>query len=632
MEKTSKIFVGTLLLLAFLALFSFASASSFSVTGETSKNANHSTTVTGYLTIKNTNSSVNFSEVKIISQNGSLSFSYSPNPFSLNYNEEKNISYSIIIPAHLAQGTYNYNYTINATNNSVYNETQTGQITINVQPSSSLQILNSPIVVYEGTNTTNIQIKNTGNTQLNNVVLTIENGTIKYNVLTSAQTINAGETKTYSVFVDSSAAGTSLRSYTNQVNATSGSVLATAQIKFEKSYCKYGKNSSSFIRISDIEDRSSGDDFEWAPLKDISLRIEVDNNADVSKRVTVKVGLYDKIKEKFVELKDGEKELEQTIRIKDGDDEYFNFEFKLPADIKAENNRYVLYIKAFERGEESSTCDSDYKTISIDFDEDVVAEILELPNLLTCGSSAFASLRVFNLNLGDEEKMRVNLYSNELGLNLYSEQFELDEDESEVVSFNFVVPEGKEEKSYRITFYLEHDYRESLDSYKQQENLGTYTIRVSGDRCKPASQPLISAKLLNGTKTKVGENLEIEITISNTLSTQQNIVVSLKDYENWASSASLSETNFVLPANASKTIKATFVPKTAGNQEFNIRIVYGINSKEQKVSVSIEEAEENLFIKAYNHIKNNLTYYLTIAIIVLIIAIIFVLIIKTFKK
>ncbi|MEM4719503.1 MAG: putative S-layer protein, partial [Candidatus Pacearchaeota archaeon] len=344
MEKTKKFIFGIFIFLVLLSLFSLASASSFSISGETSKNANHSSIVTGYLTIKNTNSSVNFSAVKIISQNGNLSFSYSPDPFSLDYNEEKNVSYSITVPAHLSPGVYNFNYIINSTNNSVYNETKTGQIAVNVQASSSLQILDSPIVVYEGTNTTTIHVKNTGNTQLNNVVLTIENGTVKYPVLTGAQTINAGETKSYTVLVDASGVGSALTSYINNLNATSGSIVASSQIKFEKSYCRFGENSSSYIKITEIEDRSSGDDWEWSPLKEVSLRIEVENRADSSKRVTVKLGLYDTVKAKFVELKDGEKELEQTIRIKENDEEKFNFDFKLPADLKQESGRYRLYV------------------------------------------------------------------------------------------------------------------------------------------------------------------------------------------------------------------------------------------------------------------------------------------------
>ncbi len=616
-------------ILFLLVLISFSSASSFQINGETTKNANHSTTIGGYLTIKNINNSINFTNVVLKSQNGNLSFSYAP--FSLNYNEEKNVTYSIVIPAHLSPGVYNYNYIINATNGTI-NETKTGVITINVQPSYSLEIVSSPVKVYEGTNTTTINVKNKGNVYLNNVVLAIQNGTIKYNILTSGQNIAAGETKTYFVYVDSSTIGSSLTNYKNQVNASSGSVVATGEIWFEKSFCKYGENSSSYIKIVDVEDRSSGDEWEWVPLKDISIRVEVENNADDSKRVSVRLGVYDSVKGKFLELKDGERELEQTIKIKENDEEYFNFEFKLPADLKEESNRYKIYIKAFEKGKEQTSCDSDYKEITIDFDEDFIADIIEMPSLVSCGGSGFISLKVFNLNLGDEEKMRVKLYNSELGINLYSEQFELDQDESEIVSFNFVVPEGKEEKSYRITFYLEHDYRESLDDYREKENLGVYNIKVAGNKCKPLIQPLISAKLFNGTETKVGKDLIVELTIINTLSTQQNFIVSLEGYDVWASSASLEETTFTLGANQSKKIKATFVPIKEGDQEFNVNLLYGINVKEQKISVSINPKEKNFFVIVYENIKKNLTYYLTIAIIILIVLIILLLVIKSAKK
>lgn len=636
MIKMKKTFVGMLAVLFLLNLVVLANAESFSVTGDTTKTAIHGTTISGTITINNTDNTINFTQVKLISQNSSLTFSYSPDPFSLNYGETKQINYNIVIPQYASPGNYDYDFLINATNGTE-NVSETKTITVTVNQTKSLEILSTGLSVYDGKNETTISVKNKGNVNLNSVELTITNSSdYGFNVLTSPQNINAGSTVNYLVKITKLSSSTKLGSVQHSVLAkASDGTNATASLTLETSYCRAGEQGNS-IKISEVDDRSSGDDWVWAPLKKVNIRVEVENNADVRRSITVKLGLYDVDKKKFVSLSTDEKELEQTIRIDKNDDEYYNFEFTLPADLRDGGN-YRLYVKAFEKGKESESCTSYstdlsnyyYQNIEIDYEEDVIIDEVEFPTFFTCGSLQSVSFKVYNLNLGDEEKMRVNVYSFELGLNVYSEQFELDEGESETISLNFLVPEGKEAKTYRIKVSVEHDYRESLDVYKDSTEVGVFSVRVEGDKCvlPLTSQPRISAKLSENTETKVGKDLSLEITLTNSLNTTQNFILSLDGYETWASSLSLNESSFTLNAGETKTIKATFRPTKAGTHEFTIKAVYGARTAEQKVSVTIEESIDWLS-KLKRNLKENATFYLTIGIFVVLILIILVIVLK----
>ncbi len=424
--------------------------------------------------------------------------------------------------------------------------------------------------------------------------------------------------KDYSTIVNFNAT----RSFLNASNETETEILQKSlTTRIENTYCRYG-NQGNLIKIDSIEDRSSGDDWEWEPLKVVKIRVEVENR-DTSKRsITTKLALYDSAG-KSVWLSLDEKEIEETIRIASEDDARFEFEFTLPADLKR-NEDYTLYVKAYDK--ESDQCISSSQEIEIDTDKEVIMDELEIPSVLFCGETNTISLKLYNLDLGDEEEMRVNLYSKDLGLNLFSDQFELDEGDNEYVYFDFSIPTGTDTKSYKITFYTEYDYKESSDSYRKNINLGTYTVSVGGDKCKAKASPTINATLDSETETKVGEDLVVRILIKNPLETS-SFIVALEGYDSWASSATLDVSSFNLNKDGTKTVTATFKPKEAGTQEFTIQAIYGGEVIKQKVTVDVEESS-NWFSKIRESLNGNLTFWLTIAIFIVLILIIVVFLVR----
>lgn len=582
---------------------------------------NHGSTTSGVISIKYENSSQNLSSVTL----SGVNLSFSPNNFQLINGETKNITVTASIPQYNPVETKTFNFLINGTNGT-YVTGLSSSFNVQVNASASLSIPAS-VSISEDQNQTTVVITNNGNIQQTNVALSIANGSyFGFNVLDGPQTINAGSSYTYTVKVVKLTSSSTPGLVNHLMNITSSQSSLSGNLVVERSYCKYGEQGNS-IRITSVDD---DDDFEWEPLMDVELEVEVENRADSSVKAVVKMGLYDLTEREFVEFASGDDELEETVRISDDDDEVVKFNFKLPATISPDNE-YKLYIKAYESGEEDSECNSwVVEDVKIDSDYEVIMDELELPSLFVCGATNVVSLRVHNLELGDEELMRVNLYSSDLGLNVYSDEFELDEGDDEYVSLEFTIPENKEAKTYKITFYAEYDYRESSDTFRDSESLETYTITVGGDKCKLKSSPSIGANLQANTETVVGKDLTVEITITNPSDLDSsNFIVALEGYSSWASSVDLDQSSFNLAPGESKKIIATFNPTRSGEQEFVVKAIYGSRVQEQRITISVDES--NSWISKISNaigIKGNTTFWLTIGIFVVVIMIILVLLVR----
>ena len=415
----------------------------------------------------------------------------------------------------------------------------------------------------------------------NNVSLSITPSTILTNV----------NNATFSVVATSISENFNLgRGFTTvTINAVSGSDIGnvTVTLNFREVYCRSGDlGNDNELEILSVEDKSEGDPWEWEPLKDIKLVVEVgNNNQDDSKRVTVEVGVYDVGKEKFISLNDGEdKELDDSVRISDDDEEKFTFEFKLPADI-TENDEYILYVKAYEKGDEDVQCvsqtdfedgDSDayFQDVEVILDNEVGIDELEYDETVLCGSTNSVGFKLYNFDLEDDELMRVKLYNSVLGISLYSEQFELDNGDSEELFFDFNIPVDAEEKTHRIAIITEYNYKESTDVYKESntDTDNAFYVRVEGG-C--TVEPSASVSVTPESEAKAGEDLVVKVSVTNTADKTMTYTLNAAGYTLWASSAELTLTTLTLNAGQSADVFVTFdVNKDAeGENLFDFEIV-----------------------------------------------------------
>jgi|GEM_PF-2822674 len=611
-------------LFTFLFVIGLGSAASFNVTGnlefKPDLNQLNSEIINGEITIKNINSSQNFTQVNITNPASELSFE-KLELGELNSSKEVKVNFNISLKKD--PKVYNYQFNISAKDNDENLVSEQFNIKVNVTEFHFVQIESKTISISE--NSTIIKVTNNGNIKLGNVLVSIPNSTLFSFEVSGPNSIEVGKSANYNIKItpttlSSSRAGV----FENRINLISDQVNGTGTLSISKDFCRAGKQ-GSLISFADIEDRSSGDEWNWEPLKNVKVRVnDVFNGAEASKTIRVRLALFDS-NGRSIELSNEDRELEQSAKIKAGYDSDFNFEFTLPADLK--EGRYSLFVKAYTN--ENDECFSDFQIVDIDVEEEVLIDELEIPSVLICGDPAQISFKLYNFDLGySDEPMKVNLYSQNLGIDIDSHEFELDDGDSEFISFDFISP-TKQTGSYKFSLTLDYDYRDSSDTFRKSKTLGTYTIRLEGNQCKidDSNLPIISAALDEDTETKVGEDLVLLINVTNNGETG-DIAVVIDGYTSWANLVTLSEPVVTLVNGETRTITATFTPTKSGKQEFTIKAILGGSIKERKVTVEIEEGERSLFKSIFGDVKFNLAFWLTIGIFIILILIIFVLFVK----
>lgn len=376
----------------------------------------------------------------------------------------------------------------------------------------------------------------------------------------------------------------------------------TVTVPFLYTYCEYGETGND-VQIKSIKDNTDGrDDWEWEVFDDISIAVKAKNDGSDKEDIAVKLALYSEDEDEFVDL-EGDDELEDSVRIADGDSEYFYFDFKLSEDLEAGD--YRLYIKAFVDGEEELQCssyeDGEYfKEVSISApDAGFSISDIKVPNSMTCDSTEKISFRLYNFDLGDEEKFRVGIYNTELGLSLKLNPFELDEGDYADLSFNVNTSKYTAEKMYTIDLMIEHGYRESTDSYKNLNDDNIIELIVSGNCLKPLVKDaeLPSVELQTDEEdVRAGEKVIIKVKVNNTGTggtgdEKTTYSIAVDGNEEFSTVKSVSPSTLSLLQGESKDVLITLEldDDAEGEKIFDIVVTYNGKSTTQSVSLSIGE-------------------------------------------
>jgi len=205
------------------------------------------------------------------------------------------------------------------------------------------------------------------------------------------------------------------------------------------------------VSISDIDEPD--DDDEFKPGEKIEVKLEVSNNDNDDVDVVVEAVLYDKEKGKVLDRA----EMEDNI---DEDDEMdFELELMVPYDVEASSSRYAIFLKAYEDGDEDVNCGSDLIDIEIEKESHEIAiETFNLnPSTAICGDTVSATIKLFNIGEKDEDDVIVTLLDPDLGVEVSSEEFEVDEEDDYVVRLSFKVPENVKAGTYGVIVGAEYN-------------------------------------------------------------------------------------------------------------------------------------------------------------------------------
>ena len=187
-----------------------------------------------------------------------------------------------------------------------------------------------------------------------------------------------------------------------------------------------------------------------------------------------------------------------------------------------------------------------------------------------------------------EDKVVVNIYNKELGINKKVEIGDINAFDNEKLDAAITLPDNAEEKQYDLTLSV---YDEDNDIYENDEDdKSIFTKEISLDEGSCSTVPAASITASLQSDAKAGEELIVKATIVNTASEAKTFSLSAGGYADWASSATLNKNSVTLDAGESQDVLVTLnVNKgVSGEKKFNIELVEGNKFMSQPVSVSIE--------------------------------------------
>lgn len=491
-----------------------------------------------------------------------------------------------------------------------------------------------------------LTVENTGNTQLN--VVLASSGDFGMTIASpSSFILDAGKSiGRIATPTGGDLSGLKFGDHTVTISATDSSkqVQSNVEITFTKSFCKSGETNSNLTITKTRIDTDGEDDKTWKPLDTITVEVDVKNEGDKNIRgVFVVLGLFDsegKDRSGDLDFINDEEEKIDIGTISDDSKETATFEFKVPVDM--DTGDYKLAVKAYsdDLGEskecvsESDSFDNNlYEDISIetetDSDKFIVFDNIEVnPSSgdVTCGDQVTVTADVYNIGDDDEDQVNVILSNSELDLKEEKVIKSLDQGDSSKVTWNFIVPNGVQNKMYPLNFDAQYDYRNGV--YRESSSRTTSGVSITITGCSEAVTPTtgkiatISASL--GSDAQAGKELLVKATVTGLIDGGADYVVTASDFESWATLNSISERLIHLNKGESKdiTLSLNVNKDVTGEQSFVIQALSADKTVTQEIAVNIAIGTGTS--TGLNLGGNNLIWIIGIINVVLIILIIIV--------
>jgi len=475
--------------------------------------------------------------------------------------------------------------------------------------------------------------------------------------ISSGEKNNTGNTS-FTPTIDVSASGSS-HGLTVLVTNSTGDLIATltASIYYldnttttppvisAETFCELEEfTEKGDLEISDFDIKIDGDgsDDEWEYLDQIKIIVEVENthNKDDIDDVEVTILILDdKIEnggEDVTSDFDFDKETLTGIgKLRDGDEEEVIFIIdELSSDI--DEGTYYIYIIAYEDGNEEEHCTSEidnndfyfeFSIESVDYEDSIVSKGPEFEDTINtfCGQQNLEiTVPVYNLGDDEEERVLVNLYDSEMGIDEYIVLKDMDEGDKETVTFFIDVPEGLTKERYTLDVIVSFDWdddKEDLDelAYGEANSDASMVLNILG--CA-SPEPSVTASLESS--TEVGKDLIVKATITNK-GELNDFAITATGFQSWAELISVTPSTLEIASGNSQEVTIILSPTGSGVQTFEITTTVDGETYSQAVSVNVAE-------KQYPFGMSNTAFYLGIAIASLVVLIFLVLIAKVARR
>jgi len=339
-----------------------------------------------------------------------------------------------------------------------------------------------------------------------------------------------------------------------------------------------GDNGNLKIDIDDVSvENGFGDDWEWFPLDEISVDVDVQNDGnDDIKKIVLNWGLYNKETEKWII--DGE---EDDFKLKDGDDKTVTISFKLDKRVdKLDDGDYVFYVWATGEDEEfdgNKTCTYASDNVNIIVESDfVILDSIQLIGATSCGAIVQVVADVWNIGDDDQEEISVYVYDKGkvLGILEDVDVGDIDAFEKQELSFEFQIPRNAEDGKWYTLVFQVYDEDEEVFQNDYDDDYAEFRVpfKVEGN-CVVIPKVSISASLAS--EAIAGQPLTVKALIKNTDTKSKVYAINAAAYTTWASSAQIDKTTFTLGAGESTEVVFIFdvLKGVSGSQLFNVEIM-----------------------------------------------------------
>lgn len=593
-----KLIFGLVFLASIVLLIGLGSAlvsvapSAFSLTGSPGASLSQS------LTLNNTNGS-------------DYTFTLSSNPSGWTFpssvvvpvNSTSTFNAVFQIPSNAAAGTTHYTITASSSDGTV-NVSLPATIIVGSTPALTINHVQDLTLSQNGS----VTVTNSGNAEIDNIVMSSSgdfavslSSSGPFNLLPgqTSQVINISRTGTFN---------SAKLTNTVTINASSNSPAVSAQIQYSinRPFCINGELGTNLSIDSDVSISNSGegDDTDWRPLDDITIKATVNNDGSTDlSSVSIVLGLFDASSGvdrtgRLNFISSGDKKIDLS-KVKSGDSKSGTFEFKLPGDMPEGN--YNIIVKAYSRstGESNLCADTSNGPTLVDVSrEDTTSKFIAFDNVqfaadqVTCGDTA--TLTFDTVNIGDDQdKIVVHVFNQALGVDLSQVINQgLNTGDSQSMTFSFPVPQGVSNSNYPIRISSDYDY--SSGNYHQYDTgiISTPNLHVigcSGGQNSNGGNGVADVSASLQSDAVAGKELGISATITNLQNHSATFIVNPTGFDSWASLGSVSSKVVTLSPGQSKdvTIKLNVNSDASGSESLTIDATSNGQTTSQDVAVDI---------------------------------------------
>src|SRR3989344_9021288 len=358
--------------------------------------------------------------------------------------------------------------------------------------------------------------------------------------------LNEGASRTVNIDVDVPS-DQKTATYTGTISLSTNQNINSAipfNIVLEQDICSKGRRNDkqdiSSISLShlkiDIDKPDSGDDLH--PGEEIEINVNIENTGGDDKDIAIEAILYDLDKNNEIESVETD-----SVTINEGDDKDLKAVIKFPTDEDLdESNDFVIFIKAFEDGNEDENCNFD--SVDVDFKrrtrDAIINKFLIEPSKAVCSTNARFTVDVESVGTKEDEGVQVKVLKSDIGLEAVSDIFTLSEfDETNNLirkTFSYLIPSTVKDGIYSIEAIVFYD--NGKKSRSEFKSLEVKCTGVSSDQTGQGSMTLLQSSF----SATQGRQISVPVKITNPTNSALTYTVEFVPTGNWADSTSQQQT------------------------------------------------------------------------------------------